>query len=77
MAYNWTDAQIDEVVKSVVETLKDSKPQGEYGATHYGGRKFVGIFEDMNDAITAAADGYKLIRAMSLKEREKIIDKIK
>lgn len=77
MAYNWTDAQIDEVVKSVVETLKDSKPQGEYGATHYGGRKFVGIFEDMNDAITAAADGYKLIRAMSLKEREKIIDKIR
>ena len=76
MAINWTEADIEKVVASVLKNLKAEnaeKPATAWDATGYGARKFVGVYADMNDAIEAATRGYKAIRAMSLDEREKII----
>ena len=77
MAINWTEAQIEEVVASVIKGLKGEAPRtaevGEWNSESYRGRRLVGVFSDMNDAIDAAIIGYKAIRAMSLEEREKII----
>ncbi len=79
MAINWTEAQIEEVVKSVIKNLgKENAPKSEKpDSTCYAGRKYIGVFEDMKDAITAAEQGYKAVRAMSLDEREKVIAKIR
>lgn len=79
MAVNWTEAQIEEVVASVVKSLKGDTQavKTTWDSTQYCGRKFIGIFDDMNDAIEAANAGYKAVRAMSLAEREKIISAIR
>ena len=75
MAINWTEAQIEQIVASVMKGLKSEAPatKGEYDGRGYQGKKFIGVYEDMNDAIDAAESGYKAIRAMSLEEREKVI----
>ena len=75
MAINWTEAQIEEVVASVIKNLNLGQTKSEEGfsATGYNGRNFIGVYEDMNDAIAAAEQGYKAIRRMSLEEREKVI----
>ena len=76
MAINWTEADIEKVVASVLKNLKPDAATAsdkEWDATGYGARRFVGVYTDMNDAIEAATRGYKAIRAMSLEEREKII----
>ena len=80
MAINWTEADIEKVVASVLKNLKSdtvSRSDAEWDATGYGPRRFVGVYTDMNDAIEAATRGYKAIRAMSLEEREKIIGVIR
>ncbi|MBO5879691.1 MAG: aldehyde dehydrogenase EutE [Clostridia bacterium] len=75
MAINWTEAQIEQIVAKVMEGLKTQAPatKGEWSGAGYGPKKFIGVFEDMNDAIDAAEAGYKAIRAMSLEERERVI----
>ena len=75
MAMNWTEAQIEEVIASVIKNLKTDKatPATGWDSTQYNGRKLIGIYADMNDAIAAATAGYKAVRAMSLEEREKVI----
>ena len=75
MAINWTDAQIEQIVASVMRELKSESPAttGKFDGAGYNGKKYIGVFEDMKDAIDAAEQGYKAIRAMSLEEREKII----
>ncbi len=76
MAVNWSQADIERVVKSVLEGLKTNgsvSPAKAWDAESYSGRRFIGVYTDMNDAIDAATQGYKAIRAMSLEEREKII----
>ena len=80
MAINWTEAQIEQVVASVLKTLGSASGEenrSDWDATQYHGRTFIGVFEDMNDAIDAATAGYKAIRAMSLEEREKVISAIR
>ncbi len=79
MAINWTEAQIEQVVASVLKSIKAEKtaPKCEWDSTGYCGRKFIGVFEDMNDAIDAATQGYKAVRAMSLEERERVISVIR
>ena len=76
MAINWTEADIEKVVASVLKNL-GAEPTActecAWSSTGYGARRFVGVYEDMNDAIDAAESGYKAIRAMSLEEREKVI----
>ncbi len=75
MAINWTEAEIEKVVASVLKDLNlgEKKAASAFSATCYNGHQFIGVFEDMNDAIAAAEQGYKAIRAMSLEEREKVI----
>ena len=80
MAINWTEADIERVVASVLKNLNTDtvvKTNASWDSTGYGQRKFVGVYADMNDAIEAATRGYKAIRAMSLEEREKIITVIR
>ncbi|MBE7068837.1 MAG: aldehyde dehydrogenase EutE [Clostridiales bacterium] len=74
MAINWTEAQIEEVIAQVLKNLGEPTPvKKEWDSTQYQGRKLIGIYEDMNDAIEAATAGYKAVRAMTLEEREKVI----
>ncbi len=79
MAMNWTEAQIEEVIASVIKGLKSegSESRVEWDAESYNGRRYVGVYSDMNEAIDAATQGYKAIRAMSLEEREKVIAAIR
>ena len=80
MAINWTEAEIAKVVTAVMQSLgATSSPAAlsSWDASSFEGRKFIGVFEDMIDAIEAATAGYKAIRAMRLEERERIIDKIR
>ncbi len=78
MAINWTEAQIEEVVSAVIKNLGGAlQKKAGWDASQYNGRKLIGIFADMNDAIDAATAGYKAVRAMSLAEREKIISAIR
>ncbi|MBQ8291969.1 MAG: aldehyde dehydrogenase EutE [Clostridia bacterium] len=79
MAINWTEAQIEEVINAVIKSLNGGAPtvKNEWDSTQYNGRKLIGVYADMNDAIDAATAGYKAIRAMSLEEREKVISAIR
>ena len=80
MAINWTEAEIAKVVTAVMQSLGATPSPAalsSWDASSFEGRKFIGVFEDMNDAIEAATAGYKAIRAMRLEERERIIDKIR
>ena len=79
MAINWTEADIQNIVSSVLKSLGTSAPapKSEWNSTSYNGRRLIGVFEDMKDAIDAATVGYKAVRAMTLAEREKIIAKIR
>ena len=79
MAINWTEAQIEEVVASVLKSIGGDAVTAKSGwdSTQYNGRKLVGVYADMNDAIEAATAGYKAVRAMSLEEREKVISAIR
>ncbi len=79
MAVNWTEAQIESVIANVIKGLKVETGAGntEWDAKSYNGRNFIGVYDDMNDAIAAASQGYKAIRAMSLAEREKVIGAVR
>ena len=74
MAINWTEAEIEKVIRSVLSGLGGERAE-ELSATStdYNGRALIGVYTDMEEAIEAAGRGYKAIRAMSLAEREKII----
>ena len=80
MAINWTEAQIEEIVQKVVSQFKPAAETAEsktWTPTSYLGRPFVGIFDEMKDAIAAAEVGYRAVRAMSVAEREKLITVIR
>ncbi|MBE5743177.1 MAG: aldehyde dehydrogenase EutE [Clostridiales bacterium] len=80
MAINWTDAQIEQVVNAVIKNLgatQTSTSTTGWDSTQYNGRKLIGVYADMNDAIDAATQGYKAVRAMTIEEREKIITEIR
>lgn len=79
MAINWTDAQIEQVVNAVIKELGTEKKvtDNDYCSRYFEGRKLIGIYDDMNDAISAAEAGYKAVRAMRVEQREKIITEIR
>ena len=79
MAVNWTEAQIEEVVLSVIKNLKNepSARACSYDGAGYEGRRYIGVFTDMNDAIEAATAGYHAVRSMSLEDRERVISAIR
>lgn len=71
-------AEIEQIVKQVVGNLSNTAaPTPKYSSTEYKGRKFIGIYSDMNDAIDAASAAYKAVRALSVEKREKIITAIR
>ncbi len=76
MAGTISEAEIRQVVSQVLNRMQTT-PAASWDSTQYGGRKLIGIYEDMNDAIKAAEAGYRAIRAMSVEEREKIITEIR
>ncbi len=73
---NISESEIREVVSLVLNKMQTSNTT-DWDSTHYGPRKFVGIYEDMNDAIAAADAGYHTVRAMSVEQREAIITEIR
>ena len=79
MAIQWTQAQIEEVVASVLKGLSGAIEENEkwWDSVSYEGRALIGVYNDMNEAIDAAIAGYKAVRAMTLEQREKIIDIIR
>ena len=75
---NFSEAEIREVVTRVLGNMQPAAPAPkDWDSKHYGSRKFVGIYDDMNEAIKAAEAGYRAVRAMSVEQREKIITEIR
>jgi len=79
MAINWTEAQIEEIVKAVIANVKTeaTAPSATWSSTSYAGRQLIGVYEKMEDAIAAAENGYRAVRAMSVAQREKLITVIR
>lgn len=79
MAINLTEAQVAELVAKVVKEIRAEAPadKNSWDATQYGGRKFIGVYDTMEEAIAAAEAGYKTIRATSVADREKLITSIR
>ena len=61
MAINLTEAQVAELVAKVVREIRSEAPAAghTWDATQYDGRKFVGVFDTMEEAIAAAEAGYE------------------
>ncbi len=76
MAANITEAEIRKIVENIIKG-KSAESDKDFSSTQYCGRKLIGIYEDMNDAIDAAEKGYKAVRAMTVEQREKIITEIR
>ena len=76
MAATISEAEIRQVVNQVLNRIQTA-PAASWDSTQYGGRKLIGIYEDMNDAIKAAEGAYRAVRAMSVEQREKIITEIR
>ena len=74
---NITEAEIRKIVESIIKGTASSSNNLKYSPTEYNGRKLIGIYADMNEAIDAAERGYKAVRAMTVEQREKIITEIR
>ena len=72
---NITEAEIRKIVESIVKGTQNAAKN--YSPTEYAGRKLVGIYSDMNEAIDAAERGYRAVRSMTVEQREKIIAEIR
>ena len=74
-------ADIELIVKQVMGAMNSAPAKtvldAEYSSTQYKGRKLIGVYSDMNEAIAAAEEGYKAVRGMSVEKREKIITAIR
>ena len=73
---NITEAEIRKIVENIVKGTSTGASKG-YTSAEYNGRRLLGIYDDMNDAIDAAERGYRAVRAMSVEQREKIIEEIR
>ena len=73
---NITEAEIRKIVEGIIKGTSNT-PNKNYTSTEYNGRRLIGIYADMNDAIDAAERGYKAVRAMTVEQREKIITEIR
>ena len=85
MNNSFSASQIEEIIKRVVAQVNQPSAGAstavstdrDWDSTQYHGRRFVGIYDDMNAAIEAANEGYKVIRNMSVEQREKVITAIR
>ncbi len=73
-----TENDIKTIVEKVIGAMQNAPaPKASWDSTQYNGRKLIGIYSDMNEAIEAANKGYKAVRDMSVEKREKIITEIR
>ena len=75
-----TENEVRQLVSQVLERMQGAPaaaPTASWDSTQYNGRKFVGIYEDMNEAIKAAEAGYRAVRNMSVEQRETLITEIR
>ena len=80
MATNLTEAQISAIVARVVSEYKKPATVSSgkaWDSTQYQGRRLIGVYATMEEAIDAANEGYKMVRAMSVAQREKVITSIR
>ena len=81
MALNLTEAQINAIVAQVVSEFKaaPAAPAAtkDWDSTQYKGRKLIGVYATMEEAIEVANAGYRAIRSMSVADREKVITAIR
>ncbi len=73
---NITEAEIRKIVENIIKG-NGAAPSASWASTEYNGRKLVGVYSDMNEAIDAAEKGYFAVRAMTVEQREKIITEIR
>ncbi len=73
---NITEAEIRKIVENILKGSTASSAAA-FSSTEYNGRKLIGIYADMNEAIEVAEQGYRAVRAMSVEQREKIITEIR
>ena len=73
---NITEAEIRKIVEGIIKGTANASSQ-KYSSTEYNGRKLIGVYSDMNEAIDAAERGYRAVRAMTVEQREKIITEIR
>ena len=73
---NITEAEIRKIVESIIKG-SGTTTAAKWTSTEYNGRKLIGIYSDMNEAIDMAEKGYRAVRAMTVEQREKIIDEIR
>ena len=73
---NITEAEIRKIVENIIKGTQ-SAPTAAYTSTEYNGRKLIGVYSDMNEAIDAAERGYHAVRQMTVEQREKIITEIR
>ena len=62
MAINLTEAQVAELVAKVVKEIRSEAPadKDSWDATQYGGRKFIGVYDTMEEAIAVGDEGNDL-----------------
>ncbi|MCQ2433397.1 MAG: aldehyde dehydrogenase EutE, partial [Clostridia bacterium] len=79
-----SEAEIRKIVEGILNgtaanttASAAAEPVKDWSSTQYKGRKLIGIFDDMNEAIEAADKGYRAVRAMTVEQREKIITVIR
>ena len=74
-----SEKEIRDIVAKVLNNMQGGAPEAKakWSASEYNGRAYIGVFKDMNKAIEAANEGYKMVRAMTVEEREKIITEIR
>ena len=81
MAINWTEAQIAGVVEAVLRQMKQGGAPApsapSYDGATYEGRRLIGVYGTMEEAIAAAEAGYKAIRSMTVAQREALISAIR
>ena len=73
---NITEAEIRKIAEAIVKGGA-APSAARWTSTEYNGRKLLGIYADMNEAIDAAERGYRAVRAMTVEQREKIITEIR
>ena len=73
---NITEAEIRKIVENIIKGSANSGSKN-YTSTEYEGRRLIGIYADMNEAIDAAERGYRAVRSMTVEQREKIITEIR
>ena len=78
MGYEISEEQIGKIVQQILSEMNPLEaPKPQWDSTQYCGRKLIGIYDEMKDAIAAAMEGYKAIRGMSVEQREKMIAEIR